>query len=217
MMGTPMDIFTRKHLAGWMIGLLVVINLVTLATLWLGVLWRPAASPPPRGDNRPDDVNRFLERELNLTVEQAAKLEDLRRRNAAAMQSIQEEIHRLKKAEVDELLAPRTDAARIDELAAEIGTKEAEKEKVLFSHLQDLMALCRPDQQEKLRSVMGELVRLMGPPGQPTPGGKPPAKKRPEGPADRQPGEKVSDRPGDEPPGKRPPRRPGEPPPPRPR
>jgi hypothetical protein len=210
-----MDIFSRKHLATWIIALLVVLNIASIGALWLSVLRRPEAPPrrddqraeavrpePGRSDGaRTDDVRLFLERELGLSPDQSAKFEQLRRSHAAGIQAAQREIQRLKKAEMDELLAERPDPARYEALAAEIGAKETEKEKLLYAHLRDLMALCRPEQQDTFRRIMGEVVRLMAPGGKPQ-GEKPPANKPPR--------KNAEDRLGENPPDGKPPQRPGE-------
>jgi Spy/CpxP family protein refolding chaperone len=202
MKGMAMDIFTRKHLGAWLIGLLVVMNLATLGTLWYTALRKPAAAPPPAGDtprantspvenrragNRQADIRRFLERELDPSPEQAAQFEELRLKQAAAIQAAQEEIHRLKKAEIDAILAPQPDRAKGEALADQIGIMEAKKEQILFAHLRNLMALCRPDQEQKFRSILGELVRMFSPPGQPKPPGEKPPRRNADDPRDDPP------------------------------
>jgi len=207
-----MDIFSRKHLSTWAIALLVVLNIATLATLWLSLLRKPAG-PPRREESeaaagggeraRPaegtaDDVRLFLERELGLDAGQKAQFEEMRRRNAAAIQSAQAEIQRLKKAEMDAMLASPADPARQDALAAEIGAKETEKEKLLYAHLRDLSALCRPEQQKKFREIVGELLRIMAPQGRPSTGKKP----REEASAESKPPHRPGERPrAERPPG----------------
>jgi len=197
-----MDIFTRKHMAAWLIGALVVMNLITLTVLWYAVIRKPQPAPPPRDEKPAENVNRFLERELNLTPEQAEQFREMRRRHAAEQQALQEEIRGLKKAEMDELLTAQPDPAKSESLAAAIGAKETEKERRLFAHLQGLMALCRPDQQERFRAIMGELIRMMGPVGQPQPDKKPPEAKPGERPGDKPPREKPPVR-GEQPPPER--------------
>jgi protein CpxP len=206
-----MDIFSRKHLTTWVIALLVLLNAATLGALWLSVLRKPeapprrgeAGPPAPRADaKRADDVRLFLERELDLSSDQAAKFEQLRKSHAAAIQAVQNEIRRLKKAEMDGLLAAGSNPEPGDQLAVEIGAKETEKEKLLYAHLRDLMALCRPDQQDKFRRILGEVLRLMAPPG-----GQPQGDKSPD---NKPPRKKAGDRLDETPPDDKPPHRPGE-------
>jgi len=198
-----MDIFARKHIVAGLLVLLVAVNLITLGALWIGVVRKPAAAPPPRGEeppdgNRPDNVRRYLEREMDLTPEQSAAFEKLRLRHAADIQAIQNEIHDLKKAEMENLVASELDPVQGDDLAAKIGAKEAEKEKLLFGHLRELMALGRPEQQERLRSIIGELIRMMGPPGQSQADNRPPDQKPPKRPGEKPPRKKAPDRPGEQ-------------------
>jgi periplasmic protein CpxP/Spy len=206
-----MDIFSRKHFANWIVALLVVLNVATLGALWLSVLRRPEARPrrddgkteAPRATaaqtdgTKTDDVRLFLERELGLSPDQKAEFERLRTSHAAGIQAVQAEIQRLKKAEMDAFLAGRAD----DATAAAIGAKETEKEKLLYAHLRDLMAICRPEQQERFRQVMGEILRLMAPKGgQPQgDGSKPPRKESLDRPRGNTPDAKPPHRPGEKP------------------
>jgi hypothetical protein len=160
-----MGILTRKHAAAWLISGLAVMNLLTLSALWYSVLGKPFAPfSRPAENERSESVSRFLERELNLSPEQAVRLEELRRSQAAAIKSIDDEISRLKKTGMDEMLASYFDAARGDALASAIGAKEAEKGRMHFAHLRNMMALCRPDQEGRFRRILGDILRMMGPP-----------------------------------------------------
>jgi hypothetical protein len=194
-----MDTLTRKHLGIWLVAGLAVLNVLTLAALWFVVLRKPAPEAPPReGQPRPD-VSRFLNQELGLTPEQSARMEALRRGHAADFLAVQEEIHRLKKAEMDEFLAASPDPARSTALAEAVGAKESEKETLLYTHLRSLMDICDPGQKERFRSILGELLKMMGPPGQAGAADKPGDRKGPgrgnDPPSDGRPPERDDQRP----------------------
>ena len=169
-----MDGIQRKHAARGLVGLLILVNLVTLATLWYSYLKRPPLGRPPQ-DGRPgQEIQSFLARELGLTPDQSKKFDDLRDKFISTPQAIQEEILRLKQAMMAEIFAERPDEAKVEALAAEIGAKEAQKIRLLYAHFRDLAAVCTPEQKRKFQSIMSDLMRMFGPPGPPPPGaGKP--------------------------------------------
>ena len=170
-----MDIFTKKRSTTWIIILLILLNFFTLAMLWYSHLRRPPLPPPPPGGGeRPAAVLHFLERELGLTEEQSQKFKQLREKHFFQSKAILDESHQLKERINAELFASVPDAAKVGRLAAEIGEKQADLEKLRFSHFSDLMSECRDGQKEKFKNLLHELLRKTGPPKAPPPGKKPP-------------------------------------------
>lgn len=173
-----MDIFTKKRSTSWIIILLVLLNFFTLAMLWYSHLRQPALPPPPPGGGeRPAAVQHFLERELGLTEEQSQKFKKMREKHFFQSKAILDESHQLKERINAELFASVPDAAKVERLAAEIGEKQADLEKLRFSHFSDLMSECEPGQRERFKSLLHELLRMTGPPKAPPPGKNPPIKR----------------------------------------
>jgi len=173
-----MDIFTKKRSTSWIIILLILLNFSTLAMLWYSHLRRPPLSPPPPGGGeRPAALQHFLARELDLTEEQSQKLKKLREKHFFQSKAILDKSHQLKERINAELFASVPDAAKVERLAAEIGEKQADLEKLRFSHFGDLMSICEEGQKAKFKSLLHELLRMTGPPKAPPPRKKPPNKR----------------------------------------
>jgi len=166
-----MNFFSKQKLIAWLIVILVILNLGTLATLWIGHFRRPASGPPP-GGGPPDRARNFLIKELGFDEEQRKELANLQSRQLDQMNAFQARIDEIKGQMMDELLKTDPDNVRVEELAGEVGGKEAQKAKLAFNHLQEIKILCRPEQKERFDILVRDLLEIMKPPGPPgRPGG----------------------------------------------
>ena len=73
-----MDILAKQKFTTILIIILVIINIGSLSFIWFRELNHPKLPPPP---NSPDheNVNRFLDRELNLSADQEKRFDEIRR------------------------------------------------------------------------------------------------------------------------------------------
>ena len=164
-----MDYFSKQKVIVWSIVVLVILNLGTLATLWIGH-FQGSERKISHGRGVPDHVSNFLTRELNFDANQKKEFKILLSRQVAQMDTFQKEVNTCKRQMMDELLKASPNSARVKELAAEVGEKEALKARLIFTHLQEIKAICRPEQKEQFDSIVNDLLAVMkGPdlPGQP--------------------------------------------------
>ncbi len=176
----------NRRLLLWVIGLLVTLNLISLAVMWLHP-W--AGSSAVSASARPDEqaIGRFLQSELALSDEQVHQFRQLRQRHAEQIRRLRQEINDLKQEQLSrQLLEAAPDTARAQEAARAIAQRQFELELLTFHHFAELQTLCGREQVDKLRSLLLELFMGPGrrspegnaPPTQvqvPTPGGVPPA------------------------------------------
>jgi Spy/CpxP family protein refolding chaperone len=163
-----MNFFTKIRVTTWIIGLLVLLNVLTLGTIWFQQFRRPPAPLPPQ-DRRSENQQRFLERELGLTEQQSQQFQTLREQFFRQSNAIMQAIHQLRKAMMDELFSSSPDTQKAHKLAEEIGAKYVEQERLLFNHFLELKAVCQPAQQEKFQALMRDLLEMMTPPELPGP------------------------------------------------
>lgn len=181
-----MDIFTKKRIWIWVVVLLIVLNLLTLSTLWINFSKRPISSPPPKGEReRPTDVAFFLEGELGLSEEQARQFEKLRDLHFLQSKKILDEIQSLKEIMTQEMFADTPDLEKVASVTTQIGKKQSALDNLLFSHFRELYSVCKPHQQEKLKNLFHEILRMTGPPDTPQPPGKKPPPKKTKRPSSR--------------------------------
>jgi Spy/CpxP family protein refolding chaperone len=186
-----MDIFARKRFIGFLIALLVTLNLVLLGMLWIHYLRPPRPGRPPSPERRKAEIAHFLVAELNLTPKQEGSLRALQKQFFARVDAIHREVNDLRRRIIDESFNDPPDTARVEALANKIGPKEAQKEQLLFEHFQEIKKICGPEQKKKFKSLVQELS-MAGPPEPPpppSPGGRggPHFPRRGHGPGEEEP------------------------------
>lgn len=156
------------------IGLLVVLNIAVLTTLWLQQ--RSASSKSDTGDTRllppgpehlppPPGMDRTIIDILELDRDQQETFRKLKQEHRWRAGQLEEEIRKLK----GELLetVPEGNATAADSLAALIGEKQTEMEKALYRHFADLREICREDQLDRMDDLMVRAGRRILPPPPP--------------------------------------------------
>lgn len=160
-----MDFVRKNKFAFWTIVLLVILNLLTLGTLWFQK--GKAERFPRRVPGGPDGlryVGRFMERELDLSKEQARQFRELRRRHFQKTREIREKVRVLKKEILKEAFKPTPDAEKAARMIEAVGAGYAEMERFLFEHFKDLKSVCREEQSEKLQRLFFEMSGPTRPP-----------------------------------------------------
>jgi len=172
-----MDAPVKNPRRRWAVGLLIALNLLTLAALWLTVVRRPSWGPRPGDRGNPEEFQNFLRRELGLSDAQAAEFDRIRDRFVEAARPTHDEIRKLKEQILAEMLKTEPDRILLEGLTARIGVLRGEEEKLLTFHFLDLMASLKPEQKPKFLSILREFMTRIGvlePAGPPdrTSGGK---------------------------------------------
>ncbi|OGL48647.1 MAG: hypothetical protein A2161_04435 [Candidatus Schekmanbacteria bacterium RBG_13_48_7] len=165
-----MDFFTRQKFFIWIIIVLVILNLLSIASIWFKHFMRPSLPPPPRADGA-GNVQLFLEKELNLSKEQAQKLKELREQHRNQIKYNLDLIHELKEQATRELFLSSPDKEKMGSLVKEIGSRQTELERLHFNYFMELSSICNPEQRVKLQSLFHEILQMSKPPvEQPPPG-----------------------------------------------
>jgi Spy/CpxP family protein refolding chaperone len=160
-----MDIFSQKKFMIWTIALLVLLNLLSMAALWYQ-RGGPPPQVPKQADQRQESVSQFLNRELLLTDDQKKEFERLRKEHFEASTRLSKEIREAKKALFDQVMAPASDKTAIEKLTQQIGDKQGELELLLFNHFTALRSKCTPEQQERFKIILHDILDLMHPQNQ---------------------------------------------------
>ena len=136
-----------------MIGALLLINLSTLAFFWF------AGPPRPKGG-----PGKYLVETLQLDEQQQIAYTKIREEHQQKAREYQQESNARNKRLFDLLATPVVDSVRMFEIADSISIRQKAMELYTFEHFRALRAICRPDQQQKFDSIIGEAVKQMGPP-----------------------------------------------------
>jgi protein CpxP len=155
-----MDLFTKNRWAFISIVILIILNIFTLTLLWIYHFRQPNRLQPPF-DRRAARVERFLEKELKLSPEQAEEFNKLRRQHFEASIAVMNEVRQLKEKMMNEVFSQTPDSATVKNLANQIGGKEAEREWLLYEHFRELRNVCTPEQRVKLEDIFRKIFERM--------------------------------------------------------
>lgn len=156
------------------VGILVLLNLLTLCMLWMDR--HPAGEPPgPAGDGAPP-VDAFLKQTLNLTPAQWAAFEPLKQEHRRQMERLTPQLRADKHAFFGLLAQDTVSDAEVQALLARIAARHRAIDSVTYAHFRQVRGLCTPEQRARFGDVAAELPRLL------RPGGPPDARRHPEHP-----------------------------------
>jgi len=125
----------------WLIGALVLMNLILLAILF--------SFKFKKGSNH--KKGNFLKKELNLSKEQVVKFKNIHDAYIKDAREHYKEIRSMKKEMIEVLSSETPDTIKAQNIATEIGRKEVVKEQMMINHYLVLQAECTPEQRPKLK------------------------------------------------------------------
>jgi len=159
-----MEFQKKNRMMIWAITVLLIMNIATLALLWFSQFKKPKPLPPPGTQESLIEGVKFLEKELNLSEKQIQLFIESRNKHAYQSKEIQDKIHQLKMQILDEVFKSAPDSVKIRKLSNEIGKQQIEFERGLSEHFLELKSYCNPEQQEKLKLFLYDVVSMTRPP-----------------------------------------------------
>ena len=168
----------KNNRLGWVVLLLIVMNIVSLSALWIGYTKGPGKG---RGDG---PGGKFLEERLGMTTAQTRQLRDIREGHFPKMRSLTEDFQQ-KRKRLHSTLRTGNNNSQLDELAAEVGKAQAKIEREIYDHFSQIRAICTEEQKEIFDKIMIDVLQRGDRRGGP---GNGPPPRRPSGPEGRRPG-----------------------------
>lgn len=154
----------REPWLKWSLGLLVLLNLALLTTVWLTRLKpQPRPDKPGIGGREREIVQQFMEAKLGLSPDQRGTMARLRDEHFARTDALRRQINLLRRRIVEEVIAAAPDRNKVAKLAAELGERQAATEMLTYDHFAALFALCQPGQKENFRAMVADLLDRLKP------------------------------------------------------
>jgi Spy/CpxP family protein refolding chaperone len=136
--------------------LMLLLNVGILVAIW-------AIRPPfdYRSGERRDRVQRFMDRQLNLSEAQQQTFQELRRHHFRERRKISSNIHELRSRYFSLFTESRSDSVNVelDSLAKQIGRQQARLEKEMFEHLSGLREVLDEDQKKRFARMVEKIFR----------------------------------------------------------
>jgi hypothetical protein len=154
----------RNKFLIYIIVALVLLNLLTLGSFWLG---RSHHNSPPPG-NRHETPGDVIVRELSFSTEQQNAFENLKTEHQQIIRPLQDSLRIYRDGLYDEKIF--ADKDRVLSHIAQINRIQQEIEFQTWLHFRKVNDLCTAEQKAKFFPVIRKAVRIMGgpphPPGQ---------------------------------------------------
>jgi len=163
-----MKAIVKNKIAGLLVVLLLVANLVSLAVFWLG-----KEKPLPGGDG--GDAAAFIIKELQLDAKQQKTFLQLRTQHHQQVVDLQEQTRQAKDAFFNLLNKDAVPDSEVQAAEAAIMQKQEQIDLVTFAHFKQLRAICTEAQKKKFELILREAIHVQSPKGLPAqPSGPPP-------------------------------------------
>ena len=141
----------------WLIGILLVVNVLTITTIWILVA---RDKQPPQFDRvgKPPGGADLLQKELNLSDVQKKQFEDARKENFSKSDVLFKKLMDIKNNYFGELQKEKTDTVLVNGLLSKISSVQIELEKLHFEHFRYLLSICTKEQKEKFKPILKEIL-----------------------------------------------------------
>lgn len=140
-----------------LIGILLVINLVTIFFLWKST-----------GNNHlPHGPRKSLVEILDLKGDAAKKIKTLELEHFRLKDSLMDQSRRLHERLFQSSKNPESDQNEIDKSIDKIVENQRETVLMTYQYFKKVSLICTPEQQEKLQKVLHHALRMNGPPPPP--------------------------------------------------
>lgn len=134
--------------AKWIIAILLLMNILCIATLWFG---RPGGKQHSRMHKK---LIKQVKKELNLSEQQTLDLDAMVKRQRQEQDEVKKELRKLKQELRIAASATPPDTLNAQNIAQEIGLKHTKLELNVIRHLEEIKSICQPGQLEKLHSII---------------------------------------------------------------
>lgn len=148
----------------WLLVLVAILFLTNIATL--SIIWFKKPHPNgPGNDHGPREkrMGQFMVDQLKFDTTQAAAYWALRDSMVNRQKPLWDSIRSAKKRFYDLLNQPNVNDSMLNARSNEVTDLQKKLDFVTFRHFQQVRRLCRPDQLQKLDTVVKEIVNRMTP------------------------------------------------------
>lgn len=150
--------FTKNKILFWCVVVLIVLNTVTIGSFWLK---RPSMGA--LGGRRSPGGQQVMVERLGLSDPQVLQLEQARATHFELTIPLQDEMHQLRLALLDEVFASDPDEEKIQTMLTTLEQQSGQFEGYLVKHFQELKEMCSSQQAETLKLMFVDLIERSRP------------------------------------------------------
>jgi Spy/CpxP family protein refolding chaperone len=151
-----MDWITQSKFKNWLVVVLLATNLVAVSIIWMQTAKTDRVEPKGQQQRGSESVQ-LMRKALGLTEEQTRRLEIFRNARAEQSRIYNDRLTVLKRRLAEEVFKEVPDTTLARTRAKEIGELQANVEIIRFAYFNELLALCTPEQRQKLKPIVVEV------------------------------------------------------------
>lgn len=151
--------FRNTKILGWLVVVLLVTNLATVATVFYHLKNEPQAEQTKTAEPVPGERRtRFFKEKLQLTEEQMGPFREANRRFNRKARSVTEEMGSLRLEMLNELFADSANRNELEQIARQIGGEHEQLKLATCEFYLELKALCNEEQKAELAAIFQSLL-----------------------------------------------------------
>ena len=138
---------------------MVLLNAVTLITLWTNRPDLPDMQMHREGERGRNAVHQFMQKELGLTTAQMDSIDSYRKSHFRKMEMMREELEQARRAYFDFVLGPEADnSQKRDSLLSDMTRQYVEMEEAFYTHMADMKNVLDSEQRQKFKRLMRDTM-----------------------------------------------------------
>ncbi len=162
-----MDWINQNRVKNWLIVGLFALNVLALSIIWMQTA--KTYEPQRKAEGvHPSESVKLITKALDLTEEQTNQLIKIQTSLLEQLTDNNDQLDKIKTELAEDLFATNRDSSVADAKTREIGDLESKVELLRFRYFQELLAICTPEQKERLKPIVFDVI------------GRKPAKDEPE-------------------------------------
>jgi len=152
-----MEWLAKNNFTKWLIGVLLAVNILTSSIIWIYVVKESHQRPFAPDDQRQNPAG-LIQKQLNLSAEQTKQFDKMRKENFEKTNILFDQIFTVKKQLSNALFNEKIDTVYVNSLISKQCSLQTELEKLRFNHFKEFISVCTPEQKQKLRPILSELI-----------------------------------------------------------
>ena len=151
-----MDLVNQNKFKNGLILLLIIINLLTVSVIWIQTSKKDETVISSQDKGNSESVN-LMKQVLELNEDQAKQLSKMRAVKIDESKKYNDSLDFLKKQLAEDLIKDHPDSIDAQKKSQKIGQLQTKVEMIRYNHFKELLAICTPEQKQKLKPVLIEL------------------------------------------------------------
>jgi len=140
----------------WIILILVLINVATLAFIWFN---KPPVKAIAQGtEMQREKMHQFMGQRLGMNETQMNGLKKIQDEHFQEMLEIRGNIRNKKRLLYDEMFEANVDEKEVQELISELGKLYEEQEEINYEHIKKIKAICTPQQAVEMKKMLQNIL-----------------------------------------------------------